>query len=179
MKKTAYKILIYIFILLFFAFLFIKIDTGVDVKEANDFEPLVEKTAKLEPSINKTIDNVDYLQTQSAVGKHGGSYKTSIIGDPKTFNPYNANDATSSELSELMYDGLLQTNPFNGKVVPKLAKSFKVLDDKKTYIINLRHGIKWSDGVEITADDVYFTYNTIIFAGFGDADGHYACGICC
>ena len=28
--------------------------------------------------------------------------------------------------------------------------------------------MKWSDGKPITADDVYFTYNTIIFGGFGD-----------
>lgn len=67
-----------------------------------------------------------------------------------------------------MYDGLVQTNPTDGSVIPKLAKSFEVLPDKKTYIIHLRKGVKWSDGVEITSDDVYFTYNTIIFGGYGD-----------
>ena len=49
-----------------------------------------------------------------------------------------------------------------------MAKSIKVLPDKKTYIIELRHGLKWSDGKPITADDVYFTWNTIIFGGFGN-----------
>ena len=67
-----------------------------------------------------------------------------------------------------MYDGLTQTNPTNGKVIPKLAKKIDVLKDNKTYIVHLRHGIKWSDGKEITADDVYYTYNTVIFKGFGD-----------
>ena len=32
--------------------------------------------------------------------------------------------------------------------------------------ITLRRGLKWSDGKEITADDVVFTWNEIILAGF-------------
>ncbi len=167
MKKCAYLILIFIVIFTFIALVFKK-DYGFDKTPILNEEPLRTPYKNVMGYKNITINNIDYLQTLLPLGKFGGTFTTSILGEPKTFNPYNANDATSAELSEIMYDGLTQTSPNDGSVIPKLAKSFEVLPDKKTYIIHLRKGIKWSDGVEITADDVYFTYNTIIFGGFGD-----------
>jgi peptide/nickel transport system substrate-binding protein len=119
--------------------------------------------------INITLNGVDYLQSQAPIGKFGGSLVSSTIGEgPKTFNPFNSKDNTSSTLSGIMYDGLLTTDPTTGQPIPKLAKSFKISSDGKTYIVNLRHGIKWSDGHPITADDVVFTWKDIIFAGLGD-----------
>lgn len=71
-----------------------------------------------------TIDGVDYLVSRGEVGKFGGDIVTSTIGEgPKTFNPFNSNDATSSMLSSIMYDGLFYTDPYNGKVRPRLAKA--------------------------------------------------------
>lgn len=116
---------------------------------------------------NVTINGVDYLQSQAPVGKFGGELVISTIGEgPKTFNPCNTKDATSSSMAGLMYDGLLTTNPRSGKVVPLLAKSFEI--DENDYTIHLRHGVKWSDGKPITADDVMYTFEEIVFKGFGN-----------
>ena len=116
-----------------------------------------------------TVDGVDYLQSQAPVGKFGGELVSSTIGEgPKTFNYFNSKDATSSTLAGIMFDGLLSTDPVTGQPVPKLAKSFEIKPDGVTYIVNLRRGIKWSDGKPITADDVVFTWRDIIFAGLGD-----------
>lgn len=116
---------------------------------------------------NVTINGVDYLQSQVEVGKFGGTFVSSTIGEgPKTFNPFNTKDNISAQMSEIMYDGLVTTNPVTGETIPKLAKSFSV--NGKEYIVNLRHGLKWSDGKPITADDVVFTWQNIIFDGFGN-----------
>ncbi len=116
-----------------------------------------------------TIGGVDYLQSQAPIGNFGGSLTSSTIGEgPKTFNPFNSKDNISSILSEVMYDGLLTTHPVTGQPVPKLAKSFSISNDGLEYTINLRHGVKWSDGKPITADDIVFTWNDIIFAGLGN-----------
>ncbi len=116
---------------------------------------------------NVTINGVDYLQSQVPIGKFGGTFVSSTIGEgPKTFNPFNSKDNISSQMSEIMYDGLVTTDPVSGDTIPKLAKSFSV--DGCVYIVNLRHGIKWSDGRPITADDVVFTWQNIIFDGFGN-----------
>lgn len=116
---------------------------------------------------NVTINGVDYLQSQAPVGKFGGTFVSSTIGEgPKTFNPFNSKDNISSQMSEIMYDGLVTTDPVTGDTIPKLAKSFTV--NGKEYIVKLRHGIKWSDGKPITADDVVFTWQNIILDGFGN-----------
>ncbi len=116
---------------------------------------------------NVTINGVDYLESQLPNGKFGGTFVTSTIGEgPKTFNPFNAKDNISSAMSEIMYDGLVTTDPETGETIPKLAKSFTV--NGCEYLINLRKGLKWSDGKPITADDVVFTWQNIIFDGYGN-----------
>ncbi len=121
------------------------------------------------PVSTKTISGVDYILSRSPSGKYGGTIVTSTIGEgPKTFNSWNSMDATSSQAADIMFDALVTTDPYTGEVIPKIAKSIDVLPDNKTYIVKLRHGLKWSDGKPITADDVYFTWNTIIFGGYGN-----------
>ena len=116
---------------------------------------------------NVTINGIDFLQTQAPVGKFGGELILSTIGEgPKTFNPCNSKDATSSSMAGMLYDGLVTTEPRTGEVIPLLAKDFKVIGND--YIVHLRHGVKWSDGKPITADDVMYTYQEIIFKGLGN-----------
>lgn len=114
-----------------------------------------------------TIDGVDYLQSQLPDGEFGGRLISSTIGEgPKTFNPFTAKDATSSQMANIMYDGLVTSNPVTGEITPKLAKSVRVVGND--YIVELRRGLKWSDGKPITADDVVFTWKDIVFAGLGN-----------
>ena len=118
--------------------------------------------------VNVVLMGKDYLQSQAPVGKYGGELISSSIGEgPKTFNPFASKDATSSSMAGLMFDGLFTTEPKDGRVIPKLAKSYEIKDGM-TYIVKLRHGAIWSDGYPITADDVVFTWNDIILAGLGN-----------
>lgn len=169
MKKIIYIIVIILFFTLFLTSC-IKKDKGYNEEyfETNQ-RPLNVTEYDFEPNYTKTINGIDYLATNAKIGKFGGDFTISTLGEgPKTFNPFNSNDATSTLLSGFMYDGLFTTNPYTGEVVPRLAKSIEILPDKKTYIVELRKGLMWSDSKEITADDVYFTYKTIIFGGYGD-----------
>lgn len=126
-------------------------------------------TIKYPSPKNVIIKGTDYLESQAPIGTFGGELVSSTIGEgPKTFNPFNCKDNISALMSGIMYDGLLSSDPMTGQPTPKLAKSFSISSDGTTYTIKLRHGIKWSDGKPITADDVVFTWNDIIFAGLGD-----------
>ena len=47
------------------------------------------------------------------------------------------------------------------KIIPLLAKDWKVSDDGKTMTLYLRKGAKWSDGTPFTADAFVFWYEDI------------------
>ena len=168
MKKILYTITIIIF-----ALLALKSCINVDIPETTATKINAASSSiqvKFPPAAKTvTIDGVDYLQSQAPIGKFGGALVSSTIGEgPKTFNPFNTKDATSATMADTMYDGLVTTKADTGEVIPKLAKSFEISPDGKVYTINLRSGIKWSDGKPITADDVVFTWDKIILAGLGN-----------
>lgn len=166
MKKAGYVILVLIFIAIL-AKACIIADTPTPITQEKSQNTATEQIIYPQNQKNITIANVDYLQSQAGIGIYGGSLVASTIGEgPKTFNPFNTKDNISAMMSEIMYDGLLTTHPVTGQPIPKLAKSFSV--NGNDYIIHLRHGIKWSDGKPITADDVVFTWQNIIFDGFGN-----------
>lgn len=166
MKKAGYVILVLIFVALL-AKACIIADTPTPITQEKLSDINSEQVIYPQNQKNITIADVDYLQSQAEIGKFGGSLVASTIGEgPKTFNPFNTKDNISAMMSEIMYDGLLTTHPVTGQPIPKLAKSFSV--NGNDYIIHLRHGIIWSDGKPITADDVVFTWQNIIFDGFGN-----------
>ena len=150
--------------------LFIRRDIPPEEKSNQQTEAMANAFEyNLEDQKTVTIDGVDYLQTQAPIGKFGGKFVQSSIGEgPKTFNPWNSKDAFSSAVTSYMFDGLVTMSPYTGLAIPRLAKSVDILPDKMTYIVHLRKGLKWSDGKPITADDVDFTWNTIVFGGYGN-----------
>lgn len=85
----------------------------------------------------------------------------STLSDPKTFNP--VLNAESPNVFLYTTEGLTTQDGLTGEVVPAMAESWQVSEDGKTIVFTLREGLKWSDGEPITADDVVFTYNEVIF----------------
>lgn len=82
------------------------------------------------------------------------------LGDPKTFN-YALNQEFPNVFLFTL-EGLTDENGM-GEIEPALAESWEFSDDKKQVIFTLREGLKWSDGQPLTADDVVFTYNEVVF----------------
>ena len=165
MKRVIYVILA-IFLIMGLLKACLRVDVENSIQNENSFETEV-LYSEYPSQKNINLNGVDYLQSQVDNGNFGGAFVTSTIGEgPKTFNPFNSKDNISSTMSEIMYDGLVSTDVNTGETIPKLAKSFSVNDCE--YIINLRHGLKWSDGKPITAEDVFFTWNDIIFGGYGN-----------
>jgi len=114
-------------------------------------------------------DGVEYWQSRGEVGQFGGSLKLgSFGGGPKTFNPWEASDVESHGIGMLQFDSLVDFDPWTGKAIPKLAKSFTVSPDGRTIDFVMRKGLKWSDGHPLTADDAVFTYGNLIKNGFGE-----------
>ncbi|MEJ0091299.1 MAG: ABC transporter substrate-binding protein [Limisphaerales bacterium] len=96
-------------------------------------------------------------------GIPGGRMVMSEISDPKTFNPITANETSSRDIYRLMFKKLLDLDCVTQTIGPSLAESWTNLPDGKTWIFKLRKGLRWSDGEPITADDVVFTWNDVIY----------------
>jgi peptide/nickel transport system substrate-binding protein len=94
-------------------------------------------------------------------GRYGGNLTETLAGDPKTFNPWIADDIISGSLIQPMFDFLVMPDPFTLKFVPRLAYMPKISADGLTYTFTLRPGLKWSDGVPLTTSDVAFTVDLL------------------
>lgn len=82
---------------------------------------------------------------------------------------YGSNDYTSinpaiyehGEINSLIFNGLTSRDKDN-KVIPTLAKSWEFDNESNTYTFTLRDDVKWHDGEKFTAEDVKFTFDTIM-----------------
>jgi peptide/nickel transport system substrate-binding protein len=87
----------------------------------------------------------------------GGTYRSYAISDPRTFNPL-----VSAEENDVVDNAdattLIQQGPDSDAFIPYMAESFDVSEDGLVVTINVREGMKWSDGEDITAQDFYLTY---------------------
>ncbi len=93
--------------------------------------------------------------------QYGGRLVEATIGEPSNLIPPLASDASSHEVADLLYVSLLKYDK-NINLVPWAAESYEVLDGGRLLRFHLRHGIRWTDGVPLTARDVEFTYRLMI-----------------
>lgn len=99
-----------------------------------------------------------------AVSAQASSARESLtIGsdvDAGTLDPRLARDTTAYRVANLISSGLVHLTP-NLEAVPDLAESWES-PDATTVMFTLREGLTFSDGSPLTAEDVIFTFETII-----------------
>ena len=103
------------------------------------------------------------LLAPCAPGVRGGKLVVATFGDPKTFNPITANEQSSIDISRFLFESLLGFDWTTQTVEPGLADFWTNAPDNRTWTFKLRKNLRWSDGAPLTADDVVFTWNDVIF----------------
>ena len=96
-------------------------------------------------------------------GIRGSRLIMSTWVDPKTFNPITGNEQSSADIYRFLFASLLGYDPNTQDVSPALADWWTNAPDNKTWTFHLRKNLHWSDGQPITADDVVFTCNDLIY----------------
>lgn len=85
--------------------------------------------------------------------------------DAGTGDPRLARDTSAFRLRELVFNGLVYIES-DYSPTPDLAESWENPDDK-TWVFHLRQGVKFHNGQDLTAEDVKYTYETILAEDFG------------
>jgi peptide/nickel transport system substrate-binding protein len=91
-------------------------------------------------------------------GHYGGHLTIGQRSEPKTLNPAIATDAVSREVIGRLMGDLIEINRSSQQTEPALAKSWKISPDGRTFTLQLRKGIRFSDGHPFDADDVVFSF---------------------
>src|SRR3984957_19391429 len=100
----------------------------------------------------------DRMVLEGVPGHAGGRLVVALRSEPKTLNPVLAVDEPSREVIRCLTADLIHINRGSLKTEPALAKSWTVSRDGKQYTLQLRRGLKFSDGQLFTADDVVFSF---------------------
>ena len=86
--------------------------------------------------------------------------------EPVTLDPLNtANTADGRSILFNVFEGLVKPDS-TGRLVPAVAESLRIENGGLLYIFNLRSGIMFQDGSPVTVNDVIFSLQTAINAGF-------------
>ncbi len=102
-----------------------------------------------------------YFSHTKEIPTFGGKLKEGVIGRPSLINPiYSTLNDVDRDLVNLLFSGLMKYNE-KGEIVEDLCKFYKTKEEGKVYEFYLKDNIFWSDGKEITADDIVFTIEVI------------------
>jgi peptide/nickel transport system substrate-binding protein len=92
-------------------------------------------------------------------GKPGGSILIGTLGEAQTINPFLSNESEGDWRVKMLFDQLVRLKPDTFEPKAGLAKSWKI--DNLTFTFTLQDA-KFSDGSDLTADDVAFTMKGIL-----------------
>ncbi|MHA1567691.1 MAG: ABC transporter substrate-binding protein [Alphaproteobacteria bacterium] len=104
------------------------------------------------PGVDDRLPSEPLVQdVTDSIGTYGGVLRRGFLG-PGDHNNY----------TRVTYDALARHAPDGSEVIPHVAKGWESNDDFTQWTVNLRAGMKWSDGEPFTADDIMFWYEAIL-----------------
>ena len=83
--------------------------------------------------------------------------KYGLSGIEGNFSPFISSNTYDTYVCSLIFEPLVTVDA-SGEYVPYLA-DWELSDDKLTYTFTLKDGIKFSDGTDMTAEDVAYSYS--------------------
>ena len=82
-----------------------------------------------------------------------------VASGPNNLDPRIGTDEVSARADQLMFNGLMKWGA-GLRVVPDLAQTIEQ-PDLRTYLVTLKHGVRFHDGHELTSADVVYTYRSL------------------
>lgn len=120
-------------------------------------------------SANTSTDDIEQRQDEddAVVEEVTGDLKVAFPSEPPTLDTHMNTTTVSTLAARNIFESLVAPDS-NYDVQPMLAESYELLEDGKTIEFKLRQGVKFHNGVEMTATDVVASMNRWIeFSGTG------------
>ncbi len=92
----------------------------------------------------------------------GGEFAVYAGASPKSLNYYLDNNSFSAAFFGLLYETLLTRHALTLEDEPNLAERWAISDDRKTFTFWITPRARWSDGQPVTAEDVRWTFQTLV-----------------
>ncbi len=109
------------------------------------------KDGKL-PPVAERLPKKPLVVKADQVGTYGGMWRMGMRGGTDDPSFYRI----------VTYENLVRWTPNWDDIIPNLAESWEINKDATEYTFHLRDGVKWSDGVPFTADDIEFWFNDVV-----------------
>jgi oligopeptide transport system substrate-binding protein len=78
--------------------------------------------------------------------------------EPQALDPHVTTGVPESRIQEALLEGLVAKDPATLEPMPAVAESWEVSPDGRTYRFRIREAARWSDGVQMTAEDFRWTW---------------------
>ena len=103
-----------------------------------------------------------FLQSPAHAADGDVTFTVALSNDVDSFNPFLGIEVPSFEMWALTYDYMINYSMKDMSPEPGLATGWKTSDDGLTWTFDIREGVKWSDGKDLTAADIAYTYNRVL-----------------
>jgi len=120
-------------------------------KEAPQLAELV-KQGKLPPVAERVGQDPLVIKPLQSIGKYGGTWRSGFTGPADFWNGFRCCSGP---------DHLMFWDYTGDRAVPNIAKGLEMQDGGRSWLVQLRRGMKWSDGKPFTADDFVFWFEDI------------------
>lgn len=104
---------------------------------------------------------VSTTQVYAHSNQNASTMTIAISNDVVGFDPQKTASASTFEVINNLYDGLVEVNA-KGAIVPGLATHWASSDGGKKWTFTLRPGVLFQNGKTLTAEDVKYTFNRIL-----------------
>jgi ABC-type transport system substrate-binding protein len=117
--------------------------------------------------MNPIFSNIYYRTiSKTSAAPDPTTMVVAVIGDADTFDPALSYDTASGEIIQNVYETLVfYDGEATDKFVPQLATDWTVSDDGTVWTFNIRQGVKFQEGGDLTPSDVAYSFQRGLLQG--------------
>ena len=119
-------------------------------QQAPELDDLVA-SGQLKAVRERLPDLPPVIQPVEEIGKYGGTLRHTEFSY-----------TNFGSITRYMHEGLFALTVPGASMYPNLAESLNVSDDLMEFTVKLRKGVKWSDGHELTTEDIIFHWEDVV-----------------